>query len=379
MADALLEDTTDAVYRAALEPLAWNDVMQLMGRRFPSLAQTFYLLHMTPRRIQPVALSGIAPSWVRSFDALYFAPDNPWIRMTQHLHKPGVIRTNERLDRVLRRRGALYRSSYFNEWMRPQGFKFTIGNTLLAEGGVVANITLMRQPDMPTFSGTEVRAFEVLSRHMTRALRMAIQLDRLESHPAGIAMLDALPQAIAIVDAGRRVLHANPAMVDLLVRRRGLVLRDGLLTAADAAACVHVETLITRTLMRPGAQTGDGRLDLPLPVLGSAPLRLQAIPLKGQLDRGLAVRPTVLLVATEPAVPLRSSIDDRCRQRGCTPAESRLVALLAQGQPLRQCAEAMGLTYGSARIYLKAVFDKFDVHSQAQLVAHVLTDAQARP
>jgi hypothetical protein len=82
-AQALSEDLTDAVYRAALEPQAWDEVMQAMRSAFPSQAQTFYLLHMQPHRIQPISLAGIEPRWVRSFDELYFAPDNPWMRMTR--------------------------------------------------------------------------------------------------------------------------------------------------------------------------------------------------------------------------------------------------------------------------------------------------------
>ena len=169
-AQALSEDLTDAVYRAALEPQAWDEVMQAMRSAFPSQAQTFYLLHMQPHRIQPISLSGIESRWVRNFDELYFAADNPWIRMTRQLHRPGIVRTNERLDRVLRRRGALYRSAYYNDWMKPQGFRYTIGNTLLSEGGIVANITLMRAPELKTLQrcrGARLRGLEPA--HDTRA------------------------------------------------------------------------------------------------------------------------------------------------------------------------------------------------------------------
>jgi hypothetical protein len=34
----------------------------------------------------------------------------------------------------------------------------------------------------------------------------------------------------------------------------------------------------------------------------------------------------------------------------------------------------MGITYGSARAYMKIVFEKVGVHTQAQLVARVLGD-----
>ena len=172
MRTSLTEELIDSVYRAALQASAWQDVMRLVSQAFPSSSQTFYFLHRQSRHIQPVWLSGIETKWVRCFDALYFAADNPWIRHTEQLHRPGVVRTNERLDRFTKQHGALYRSSYYNDWMRPQDLRYTIGNTLLAEGDMVANITLMRPPDMPTFATQEVHAFEQLSRHMTRALQM---------------------------------------------------------------------------------------------------------------------------------------------------------------------------------------------------------------
>ena len=356
----LSEDLTDAVYRAALEPQAWDEVMQAMRSAFPSQAQTFYLLHMQPHRIQPVSLAGIEPAWLRSFDALYFAPDNPWIRMTQHLHRPGVVRTNERLDRVLRTRGALYRSSYYNDWMRPQGFKYTIGNTLLSEGGIVANITLMRAPDLKTFSATEVRAFEGLSRHMTRALQMSFRLDSSESCAVHTAVLDALPQPAAIVGVQRQLLHANAAMEALLRRGHGLLLRQGRLQAAQAAA----QPLLAACIAAPAAAG-----DLRLPCGEQAHLNLKLLPLPGRLGRSLMARPTVLLLASEEvaAPPLPAY--------ALTPGEGRLAGLLVKGQSLRQAAEAMGITYSTARAYLKVVFHKVGVHSQAQLVSRLLADA----
>src|SRR5450755_1038530 len=143
MATSLQEELTDAVFRTTLEPDAWGDVMRLMELRFPSSAQTFYFLHRRQRQVRPVSLRGIEPRWRDSFNGFYFAPDNPWIRLTQRLHRPGIVRTNERLEQLLGEPGALYRSTYYNEWMRPQGFRYTIGNTLLADDDIVANITLL--------------------------------------------------------------------------------------------------------------------------------------------------------------------------------------------------------------------------------------------
>jgi DNA-binding CsgD family transcriptional regulator/PAS domain-containing protein len=354
------EDLTDAVYRAALEPQAWDEVMQAMRSAFPSQAQTFYLLHMQPHRIQPVSLAGIEPRWVRNFDELYFAADNPWIRMSRQLHRPGIVRTNERLDRVLRRRGALYRSAYYNDWIKPQGFKYTIGNTLLSEGGIVANITLLRAPEIKTFSAAEVHAFDGLSRHMTRALQMSIRLDCIESCATHTAVLDALPQPAAIVSAQRQLLHANAAMEALLRRGQGLQLRQGRLQATQAEA----QPLLAACIAAP---TAAG--DLRLPCGEHSHLSLKLVPLPGRLGRSLMARPTVLLLASEEVVA------PQLPAYALTPGESRLASLLVQGRSLRQAADLMGISYGTARAYLKVVFHKIGVHSQAQLVSRLFADA----
>ena len=373
-AEPLPEELTNAVYHAALEPQAWDDVMQSMKRSFPSVAQTFYLLHMQPRRIQPVSLVGIEPAWIRNFDSLYFAADNPWIRMTQQLHRPGIVRTNERLDHLLRTRGALYRSSYYNEWMRPQGFRYTIGNTLLSEGGIVANITLMRAPDMKTFSRTEVRCFEALSRHMTRSLQMSLRLESAESGATSTSVLDALPQALAIVDARRRVLHANAPMQALLRCKKGLMLREGRLEASHAAT---QQALLQRiaAAFGVGPPAANVAPPLPLPDADTAGLRLTVMPLVGRLGRTLIAGPTALLMVAEEGARPALTHATVCLQHGYTPAEGRLAELLARGHELKEAAQRMGVTYGTARAYLKAVFDKTGVHSQAQLVARLLGSA----
>ena len=367
------EDLVDTVYRAALEPTAWNEVMRMMDDCFPSVAQTFYFLHLEPRRVQPVSLLGVEPKWVGSFDEHYFAPDNPWIGLTQRLHRPGVVRTNERLDQVLGEPGVLYRSSYYNEWMRPQGFKYTIGNTLLADDGIVANITLLRAPDMKTFSRAEVQAFEVLSKHMTRALQMGMRLERSETSPAITAMLDAMPQAMAVIDARRRVLHANPAMESLLARRQGLTLRHAELRAADEGGQRQFAACIANAFSTASAAAEDPS-PLILPLADAGHLRLQALPLAGQPGRTLIPRPTVLLMVTEHA---RLSPVSQLAIRqiyGCTASEAKLAQLLAEGHTLQQAAKRMGIAHGSARTYLKVVFEKVGVHTQAQLVARVLRE-----
>jgi DNA-binding CsgD family transcriptional regulator len=376
MSAPLPEDLIDSVYRVVLEPAAWGEVVQLLAKSFPSSAQAFYYLHREPRRVQPVCLAGVEPRWLQTFNALYFAPDNPWIRLTQRLHRPGVVRTNERLDRVLQERGALYRSAYYNDWMRPQGFKLTLGNTLIAEGDLVANITLFRPPGMKTFSAGEVRAFEALSRHMTRALQMAIRLEQPENLPAATAAFAACAQPLAVLDRRRRLRYANAAMETLLRRRSGLAVRGGELVAAREEAQPMLAAYLDRAALLT-RDAGDDLAPLALRDSGGSVLTIHAVPLSSAAGPASPAMPGCLLTVSEgapsrptPAAELRSEF-------GCTRTEARLAQLLAEGRDLRGASREMGVTYETARAYLKHVFGKTGVHAQHQLIALMLRGARA--
>jgi DNA-binding CsgD family transcriptional regulator len=52
-----------------------------------------------------------------------------------------------------------------------------------------------------------------------------------------------------------------------------------------------------------------------------------------------------------------------------SPAEARLACALVNGDELRVAAERVGITYETARAYLKSIFAKADVTRQSELVA----------
>jgi DNA-binding CsgD family transcriptional regulator len=73
---------------------------------------------------------------------------------------------------------------------------------------------------------------------------------------------------------------------------------------------------------------------------------------------------------TEPSLPsaqLRAAF-------GLTEAEARLASLIGAGEALRSAADKLGITYGTARARLAAIFEKTQTHRQGQLIK-VLTAA----
>jgi DNA-binding CsgD family transcriptional regulator len=373
MATSLQEELTDAVFRAALEPDAWIEVMRLMKLRFPSEAQTFYFLHLQPRQVRPVCLLGVERRWQESFNAYYFAPDNPWIRLTQRLHRPGLVRTNERLEQLLDDPMVLYRSAYYNDWMRPQGFKYSIGNTLFSNETMVANVTLLRAPDMPTFDDAEIRAFESLSRQLARSLQISVRLEQAEAGPHGSDTLDTFPQPVALVDAQIRLHYANGAMEALLRAGLGLSLCEGKLRASTSSAQQRLSECIATAFTSNGGDTPSGA-PLVLRCDERKRLTVYATPAPGLVGRYAGRGPLAFLMVIGGAESPRVSSDTLRALYGFTESEARLARCIVKGNDLRLAANAVGVTYGTARGYLKIIFDKLAVHTQAQLVSRILSD-----
>lgn len=374
--EARMDELIDQVYAAGLEPERWDGVMSSMRRVFRTSAETFYFLDFRPRRVRPVHLAGIDDRWLACFDELYFTPDNPWVVHTRTLHRPGVVRTNERLAAYTGDSQVLYRSAYYNEWMRPQGFRSTLGNTMLAEQGTIANVTLLRSEDAGSFDRAEVRAFERLSVHLTRALDVAVRLDRaLQLREHGAAMFDRLESAVVAVDADGRVLYANLAAESLLRAQAEVRVRDGVLRANGAEDDRALRSLLQR-LASPfhddapqcgSIALGSGR--------GTGRLSVSGMRVSGSHSRYLASRPTVLLTLVDRSgrAPGRETLLGR--QYRMTPAEARLAQALIEGSSLREAADRQGIGYATARGYLKALFRKTDTHRQGQMVARLLADA----
>jgi len=373
-----LEELTEAVYEAAFDGRAWGAVMHGMHAAFGSTAETFYLLDPLHSRMREVHLAGVSPSWAACFDAAYFAPDNPWMQLSERLHQPGVVRTNERLAHLTRDHGVLYRSQYYNDWMRPQDFRYSLGNTLVREPGLIANVTLLRPGDMPTFTLDEVGAFERLSRHMTRALRAGLLVEE-RAEKRSLQMLGHLRQAALLLDPAGCILYANETAERLLRERDALASYRGCLVAADMRDQQALAAMLAaagRTAHGEGEESDDGAVSIMMRRSpgrsGRPPFMLSVLPWPQDMaGYRFAQRALLVLLAEKQSVqPASAALLGECF--GLTAAEARIAHALAAGQTLRAAAAQSGISYGTARGYLKILFHKTATHRQAELVRCLL-------
>lgn len=369
---------TESIYDAAVDPEGWAPVMQLFKQNFATGAETFYFLDYANRAMRPVHVTGIGTSYVRCFKEIFYTPDNPCTQ-AEPLHRPGVVRTDERLTAFFRDPQILRRSQYYNEWMRPQDLDHTIGTTLSAEAGTVLNFSLLRSRDRGPFASGEVASFAAASRHLQRALRVAMRLETITTRRSmTYEALEHLRYGVVFVDLAGRLLHCNSQAETLIRRGRGLSLKDGTLIAAELSEQRKLTALLQHAARASGPANAAGPQSVAIYHQHDArPLQVSAIRLSAYRRAFARPQPVILLLITDPANRTLGGIGHVRQLYRLTPAEARLADALVSGVNLKQAANAACMTYETARWYLKVLFQKTGTRRQAELVARLMGDLAA--
>jgi DNA-binding CsgD family transcriptional regulator/PAS domain-containing protein len=374
MPAAALDQLIERIYDAAIEPAVWTTVMQGMRRLYHTGAETLYFLDYRRDTERHLHIEGIARPFLENFSEIFFTADNPCTRAPA-LHRPGIVRTDEILCRHLGQADLLTRSTYFNEWMRPQGLHHSMGVTPLAEDGWVLNVTLLRGGPASRFTAHEQRGFGRLGVHLRHALRMARRLDSLSgADRLASAALDQLRHGVVLLDRAHRVLHANRIAEALLRDGSQLRQRASRLTATDPAEHDRLEAALA-ALARPGAPPPP---PLVLRRTPTAPrLVASAMPLLPGRTAPFGAAPATLLLLADPAADRPGAAAMLHGLYGLNATERRLALALIEGESLRDAAERAGVTYETARWNLKVLFQKTDTRRQTELVARLLGDLTA--
>ena len=360
------------IYQAALEPDGWDAVFASLRRSFRSpIAGMFTQDTVTG------AYSADRLSLDEKYHRLYaerIAAVNPWIRVPG-LMRPGRVLSDESLEALHGDRKAYVETEFHQDFARPQGFRHVMGGTLLAHGHRMVNFTYFRTAADGPYSAAEMRLHALLAGHIAKAVGMSGELDALRRQVAASSyLIDRLAFGVILLDATGRIQFANREARRMLDENDGLGVTGAALYAQLPADSRRLKALIravttatalgdvppSRTIItRPSGRMGLSVAALPVP------------PGRTLFESGAGV---VLLLVTDPE--RRPILDGRhlAERFGFSRSETKLAAALAQGLDLRQAATTAGLTYETARWYVKAMFAKTGARRQAELVGLLLAD-----
>ncbi len=262
----------------------------------------------------------------------------------------------------------LHRAPVYSEFLASIGLRHTVCIPL--RDGIVSRdfVGFIRHLDQEPFAVDAQNLVAQLIPHMLRANKLRYHTTRLAEQAAlGFAALDALPQALAVVDAGLRLRYLNAAAEHTLANPRGLTLQHGVLHASDLSTQCHLAQCATMAcgLIGP-ARAGEVSISLANEKVPGTTL-IHVFPLQANhpLAHALHNIPHALLVWAAPLSSQRTS--HICMVLGLTETEARLALMLAQGLTVKDFALTQGCSWHTARTHARNLLRKTGCQRQADV------------
>jgi DNA-binding CsgD family transcriptional regulator len=217
--------------------------------------------------------------------------------------------------------------------------------------------------DESTPSGDGARRIASIAPHT--ALRINKTIDPNQSEAAFADTLNGLAAGIFLVDASRRIVHANTAGHDILRADDFLRSISGQLVARDAQANQTLGELFADTAGAPGARG----MALPLTAQDGERYIVHVLPLTSAARTGTGSADKAVAALFVRKIALDSCCGELvARPFELTPAELRVLLSIVEVGGVRETAIALGLAPTTVKTHLHHVFAKTGARRQADLV-----------
>jgi len=364
----------DKIYSAALAPSGWPTVLQSLQSLFGATAAGIYTLDTAKTSAMRFELRGVDESYVNSYINHYLF-DNPWVEVPE-LQGAGMIRTDQSLDEYYNSPGFYRKSDYFNEWLKPQGFYYSLGTNLLSHDFVNTKFYMYRPEQAGGFCRRDIVRFRQLSRHMMNAMEVTRRLALKDSQISeALSFIDRLKFGVIFLDERLNIVQANCFAEGLIRTADGLHVKAGTIGATHRTDGKKLLEVIQSALEVNRGKSEDISCTASIRrPSGKRPFCVIAIPLPHRPNLFLASSSAVVLFISDPEQEPIVAIECLRHRYGLTATEAKLAQYLTRGDALREAAEQAGLSYETARWYLKIIFQKTCTRRQPELVRLLLSD-----
>lgn len=192
---------------------------------------------------------------------------------------------------------------------------------------------------------------------------------------AGIAgalttILSKLAVAIFLIDQAGCIVLANAAAQSLILVGDGLQATNRRLRGSNLTADRALRQAINDALLRD--HNGPHATEAVVPRPGCHPLLLSIVPLGGDGTPEQAGA-MAMVVVMDPEARTWSRLNGVAQAYGLTAAESRLLAVIVEGDGVDVAAQRLGITRSTAKTHLQHIFAKTFTSRQSELVRLVVS------
>lgn len=356
-----------AIYEAATNPAGWSGVLAKVVQAMGGNRGAIFTHQATPEQNGLWVFHEIPDECLRLYAEHYHAHDI-WMQRGHELGAffPGNVVTS---DDLLPRREFL-ESEFFRDYLRYQGI-YDLCAGVLHDGSEPSvpcvHVAIYRSIDQPPFGADDKARLSSIIGHMREATRIGFlfsaQKRRLDIMEHAVEMI---APAFLLLDASGRVVFTNSLAQTILDRADGIALAAGgflQVSSAQQAKLTKLQQSISGAGMlrisRTSCKSDYWIVRVAMPIHADQPPDVR--------------RPVVGLMIHDSGAVGEIDADTFARAHGLTPAEGRLLSMLAEHTALPSIARELGISINTARSQLRAVMEKTGAHRQAELVKMLMT------
>lgn len=262
------------------------------------------------------------------------------------------------------------RSEFFQDFLIPQGGRHLICGTMSEDATEIVTLAVQTGLDKGPLRPEEIALLKYMWPSLTTAMQVFRKLAtaNINSGMARLSgMLDAFEQmacAGVLVDAFGRVLRMNAQAERYL--NDSIRIEKGRLFARHRRSDANLQRLIATVTNPRRGLACETMITIARP--SGRPLIACLIPVRGFENSGPKSPAAIILLADPDA---DRPLSDRVLSQvfGLSAAEIRLANLIMRGLSTKDAADQLNIGYETARTELKTIFQKTDVHRQAEFVA----------
>jgi DNA-binding CsgD family transcriptional regulator len=361
----------EMIYAAPLGDVSWRALLGALKDFVGADLAFMWLKSKITNNTFIAEVINIDISYVSSYRS-YYKPLNPYLKPLEKFRENKIIFGEEIIERR-----QLMKTEFFNDFMRPQDMYSVMGGIIINNPTMIAVVSFYRGQERPIFSEEARISWEFILPHLRRSCVFFHSLaDRENSILQTRATLEHHENGVFLLDGYGKTLWANPRAEDLLEKQDGIQLKGGIISLHrphEDGQLRRLISLYSSPLINNGASENDFLL-VSRPS-GKQPFVISVTPLRSERVAALASfsdMPTAVVFVTDPDAELDRHVESLRRIYRLTGAEAKIVLAIAQGGPLAEAAERMGITLNTAKTQLKRVMEKTGATRQAELIKLLL-------
>jgi DNA-binding CsgD family transcriptional regulator/PAS domain-containing protein len=355
-----ISEVIGSIYDCTADPALWPDTLARIANFCGGQATCLAQKNAVNLSAQWLSSYGVDPVYV-GLHTSYYTHFDPMAGLL--LHDQGLAVP---IDRLISRK-ELTESKFFREWTTPQHL-FDV-TSVIVEKSLTDFVAVCLMTDKSTGFVDETMngRLTYLAPHLQRAYKIGslIQI-KSEAYSAFAQTIDGLAAGVLLISAGGKILHANPAAREALVKSGCIASQQGRLTALNSKNDRSLQAAIA------AAGMGDrlsGAVALQMMSRSGERFLLHTLPLartSAQYFAGL--EPAVAAVFISPAGQYQRTLPEVIAAAyNLTPTELRVLFGIAEIGGAQEVADALGLAVSTVKTHLGRIYSKTGGRRHADL------------